>query len=208
MFSERLIVRSIDSLLVLLCSTMEPWELFNDWEEWTIRWSLSLSDFKAHISFWNKHMGRVKQIWYLLPMRAAKVQASLRIRAVWPEPPLLAHTSSEWRGTFRQKARSQGPLNGWACAVKICHDGMLEDTNSLDAPHIQSQYSWTWVYCKNPKNSDIRNICGKHSKLEQGGFTVMCPKDAYSVDPDQTAPRNVKQCRPWSEQSDLECQTV
>ena len=28
-------------------------------------------------------------------MRAAKVQASLRIRAVSPEPPLLAHTSSE-----------------------------------------------------------------------------------------------------------------
>ena len=61
-------------------------------------------------------------------MRAGKVQASLRIRTVSPEPPLLAHTSNESRGTFRQKA----PLNGWACAVKICHDGMLEDTNSLD----------------------------------------------------------------------------
>ena len=69
-------------------------------------------------------------------MRAAKVQASLRIRAVSPEPPLLAHTSSESRGTFRQKARSLAPLNGWASAVKICHDGMLEDTNSLDAVQI------------------------------------------------------------------------
>ena len=48
-------------------------------------------------------------------MRAAKVQASLRIRAVSPEPPLLAHTSSESRGTIRQKARSITPLNGWAC---------------------------------------------------------------------------------------------
>ena len=66
-------------------------------------------------------------------MRAAKVQASLRIRAVSPEPSLLAHTSSESRGTFRQKARSLAPLNGWACAVKICHDGMLEDTNSNDS---------------------------------------------------------------------------
>ena len=81
-------------------------------------------------------MGRVKRIWYLSPMRAAKVQASLRIRAVSPEPPLLAHTSSESRGTFRQKARSLAPLNDWACAVKICHDGMLEDTNSLDAAHV------------------------------------------------------------------------
>ena len=71
-------------------------------------------------------------------MRAAKVQASLRIRAVSPEPPLLAHTSSESRGTFRQKARSLAPLNGWARAVKICHDGMLEDTNSLDGAHFIS----------------------------------------------------------------------
>ena len=69
-------------------------------------------------------------------MRAAKVQASLRIRTVSPEPPLLAHKSSESRGTFRQKARTLAPLNGWACAVKICHDGMLEDTNSLDAAQL------------------------------------------------------------------------
>ena len=81
-------------------------------------------------------MGRFKRFWYLSAMRAAKVQASLRIRAVLPEPPLLAHTSSESRGTFRQKARSLAPLNGWACAVKVCHDGMLEDTNSLDAAHM------------------------------------------------------------------------
>ena len=81
-------------------------------------------------------MGRAKRICYLSPMRAAKVQASLRIRAVSPEPSLLAHTNSESRGTFRQKARSLAPLNGWACAVEICHDGMLEDTNSLDGAHI------------------------------------------------------------------------
>ena len=81
-------------------------------------------------------MDLVKRIWYLSPMRAAKVQASLRIRAVSPEPSLLAHTSSESRGTFTQKARSLAPLIGWACAVKICHDGMVEDTNSLDGAQI------------------------------------------------------------------------
>ena len=86
-----------------------------------------------------KYMGRAKRIWYLSPMRAAKVQASLRIRAVSPEPSLLAHTSSESRGTFRQKARSLAPLNGWACAVEICHDRMLEDTNSLGAAHILNE---------------------------------------------------------------------
>ena len=82
-----------------------------------------------------QQMDRVKRIWYLSPMRAAKVQASLRI-AVSPEPSLLAHTSSKSRGTFRQKARSLAPLNGWACAVKICHDGMLEDTNSFEGAQI------------------------------------------------------------------------
>ena len=82
------------------------------------------------------YLDRFKQIWYLSHMRAAKVQASLHICAVSPEPSLLAHTSSESRGTFRQKARSLALLIGWAYAVKICHDGMLEDTNSLDGAHL------------------------------------------------------------------------
>ena len=81
-------------------------------------------------------MDCVKRIWYLSPIRAAMVQASLRICAVSTEPPLLAHIRSESRGTFRQKARSLAPLNGWACAVTICHDGLLEDTNSLDGAHM------------------------------------------------------------------------
>ena len=85
------------------------------------------------------YMGCDKRIWYLSPMRAAKVQASLRIRAVSPEPPLLAHTSSESRGPIRQNARSLAPLNGWACAVKICHDGVLEDTNSLDRAQLYKE---------------------------------------------------------------------
>ena len=86
------------------------------------------------------NMDRVKRIWYLSPMRAAKLQASLRIHAVSPEPPLLAHTSSESRGIFRQKARSLAPLNGWACAVKICNDGMLADTNSLDGANMRKLF--------------------------------------------------------------------
>ena len=85
-------------------------------------------------------MGRVKRIWYLSPMRAAKVQASLRIRAVSPEPTLLAYTGSESRGIFRKKARSLAPLNRWACAIKICHDRMLEDTNSLDGAQLIIAY--------------------------------------------------------------------
>ena len=95
-------------------------------------------------------MDRIKQIWYLSPMRAAKVQASLRIHAVSPEPPLLAHTSSESRGTFRQIARSLAPLNGWACTVKNCHDGMLEDTNSLDGAHI--------ILCANSRATKFSHV--------------------------------------------------
>ena len=105
-------------------------------------------DYSVHVSICNTlkgimleiQMGRAKRIWYLSPMRAAKVQASLRIRAVSPEPPLLAHTSSESGGTFRRKARSLALLNGWACAVKICHDGMLEDTNSLDGAQMINDF--------------------------------------------------------------------
>ena len=81
-----------------------------------------------------------------------RFNASLRICAVSPEPPLLAHTSIESRGTFRQKARSLAPLNGWACTVKICHDGMLEDTNSLDGAHMSKltkleRWMYVLVYC-------------------------------------------------------------
>ena len=97
---------------------------------------LKLSIFGKTGKLITAKMDRVKRIWYLSPMRAAKVQASLRIRAVSPEPPLLAHTSSESRGTFRLKARSLAPLDGWACSVEICHDGMLEDTNLLDGAQM------------------------------------------------------------------------
>ena len=123
-------------------------------------------------------MDRVKQIWYLSPMRAAKVQASLRIRAVSPEPSLLAHISSETRGTFRQKARSLAPLNGWACAVKICHDGMLEDTNSLDGAQITSTGEFKGLKIVNwAKKSFITACCMNYIYLIAGGccsvlFTV------------------------------------
>ena len=112
-------------------------------------------------------MGRVKRIWYLSLMRAAKVQASLRIRAVSPETPLLAHASSETRGTFGQKARSLAPLNGWACAVKICHGGMLEDTNSLDGAQI--------IFATNPGykvNSRMKTIVLLTIALFE--FQLMC----------------------------------
>ena len=95
-------------------------------------------------------------------MRAAKVQASLRIRAVSPEAPLLAHTSSESRGTFRQKARSLAPLNGWACAVKIYHDGMLEDTKSLAGAQLMYTRNNLHVHIKSLQQSTTLAIITSH----------------------------------------------
>ena len=115
------------------------------------------------------YLDRVKRIWYLSPMRAAKVQASLRIRAVSPEPPLLAHISSESRGTFRQKARSMAPLNGWACAVKICHDGMREDTNSLDG--AQFYFIYTIISC-HPFQRDNYYSCSLRSNYMRNTFVL------------------------------------
>ena len=109
-------------------------------------------------------------------MRAAKVQVRLRIRAVSPEPSLLAHTSSESRGTFRQKTRSLAPLNGWACAVKICHDGMLEDTNSLDAAHfiMHSKILQTSLWERQAKALQIwQQIIGKE---------IHCKKNLFNKD--------------------------
>ena len=96
-------------------------------------------------------LGLVKRILYFSAMRAAKVQASLRIRAVSPEPPLLAHTGSESRGTYRQKARSLALLNGWACTVKIYRDGILEDTNSLDGLIFSSMFALSLTCLLIPK---------------------------------------------------------
>ena len=121
-------------------------------------WKTKLSNFYViFTNLANIHLDRVKRIWYLSPIRAAKVQASLRNRAVSPEPSLLAHRSSESRGTFRQKARSLAPLNGWACAVKMCHDGMLEDTNSLDGAHLLLSFRlWEQSYRASCDNKPVK----------------------------------------------------
>ena len=80
-----------------------------------------------------------------------------------PEPSLIAHTSSESRGTFRQKARSLAPLNGWACAVEICHDGMLEDTNSLDGAQFMYFFQYFDASYKHPLSNFRILLKGKRS---------------------------------------------
>ena len=130
----------------------------------------------VHISGRHENnLDRVKRIWYLSPMRAAKVQASLRICAVSPEPSLLAHTSSESRGTFRLKARSLAPLNGWAWAVKICHDGMLEDTNSLGGAQFKVMVLQLSSCCVNQKGGGRGDLWQK----PPGRDLVICTEYHY-----------------------------
>ena len=88
-------------------------------ELWNLRVYPAAASIMTRYTTRNSYFGRVKRIWYLSPMRAAKVQASLRIRAVLPEPPLLAHTSSESRGTFGQKARSLALEYVRSCRINV-----------------------------------------------------------------------------------------
>ena len=96
-----------------------------------------------------------------------RFRLACRIRAVSPEPPLLVHTSSESRGTFRQKTRSLALLNCWACAVKVCHDGMLEDTNSLDARQIMHCLNISHSYYERYLSLNIKHKGRKKKKTNK-----------------------------------------
>ena len=78
--------------------------------------------------------------------------------AVSPEPSLLAHINSVSRGTFRQKARSLVPLNGWACAVKFCHDGMLKDIHLAGLIWSFGNYTESRGFERNPNVVYATNI--------------------------------------------------
>ena len=58
------------------------------------------------------------RLWYLSHRRPAKAQASLRIRAVSPEPLLFAHMKCGSRWWIRLKIRHLAPLDGWACTFE------------------------------------------------------------------------------------------
>ena len=111
----------------------------------------------------------------LIAYASSEFQASLRICTVSPEPLLLAHTSSESRGTFRQKAWSLAPLNGWVCTVKICHDRMLEDTNSLATAQLTNPCSFDRVVQRKILHQGYTLVYLKHlSCLIQNQQTGMC----------------------------------
>ena len=64
------------------------------------------------------------RIWYLSHGRPAKAQASLRIRAVSPEPSLFAHMKYGSRRRFRPKIRQ---LPHWIAAHAGLKNEFTED---------------------------------------------------------------------------------
>ena len=63
-------------------------------------------------------ISQLMRLWYLSHRRPAKVQASLRIRAVSPETSLFAHMKYGSRRRVRPKIRHLAPLDGCACAFE------------------------------------------------------------------------------------------
>ena len=63
-------------------------------------------------------MSQLMRLWYLSHRQPAKAQASLRIRAVLPEPLLFAHIKHGSKRRAQPKIRHLAPLDGCACVFK------------------------------------------------------------------------------------------
>ena len=70
------------------------------------------------------YLSQLMRLWYLSHRRPAKVQSSLRIRAVSPEPSLFAHMKYGSGRRVRPQIRHLAPLDGWTCAFE---DEFTED---------------------------------------------------------------------------------
>ena len=66
----------------------------------------------------NKQMSQLMRLWYLSHRRPAKAQASLRIRAVSPEPSLFARMKYGSRRRVRPKMRHLAPLDDCPCTFE------------------------------------------------------------------------------------------
>ena len=93
-------------------------------KQWFMLWCVNKGSFmkeevKASISMHNNNqLSHLMRLWYLSHRRPAKAQASLRIRAVSPEPSLFADMKYACRRRVRPQIGHQAPLNEWACAFE------------------------------------------------------------------------------------------
>ena len=128
------------------------------------------------------HLGRVKRIWYLSPVRTAKVQASLRIRAVSPEPPLLAHTSSESRGTYEWLGMRSYKLSWrntgrhkFAWHATFCHIFQTNIYKTEQNLEIGRQKFKRYKVCRGIANFSflfilwIQNLCWRSKNMQWSG---------------------------------------
>ena len=76
------------------------------------------------------------RLWYLLHRRPAKAQASLRIRAVLPEPLLFTHIKYGSKQRVLPKIRHLTPLDGCTCAFEECIHG-----RKVPSSHEMAQFS-------------------------------------------------------------------
>ena len=77
------------------------------------------------------------RLWYLSHRRPVKVQASLRIRAVSPEPSLFAYIKYGSIRRVRPKIRHLAPLDGCTCAFEEWVYGGLKVPWSHDMAHLK-----------------------------------------------------------------------
>ena len=63
-------------------------------------------------------MSQLMRLWYLSHRRPEKAQASLRIRAVSPEPSVFVHIKYGCRQSVRPNTRHLAPLDGCTCAFE------------------------------------------------------------------------------------------
>ena len=82
-----------------------------------IRGVLHMICISIHI-YWILYLSQLRRLWYLSHRRPAKAQASLRIRAVSPEPPLFVHLKCGSRRRVRPKIRHLAPLDSCGCAFE------------------------------------------------------------------------------------------
>ena len=78
-------------------------------------------------------------------MWTAKVQASLCIRAVSPEPMLFAQISGRPRGKFSQRTRHEAILRDLACTLKDWFEWNSQEHFSLDTTRIVIILILYWV---------------------------------------------------------------
>ena len=103
-----------------------------------IRWQVTfgfkyISMLSRYLAkYFRQHTSQLMRLWYLSHRRPVKAQASLRIRAVSPEPALFAHITYGSSRRVTRKIRHLASLAGCACAFE---DAFTEAKSTIISWH-------------------------------------------------------------------------